>query len=142
MVPLLRRPSTYIQRHPVQGGWNYVTFALEDGLRMLSRPEMLFLERTDVRQPGRPPRHHELMALGAGGHSQQCPFYDPTAASAPAGFDTWTLAVLRPLRWGIAGCGKLAEDFAATLSLVPGTQLVACCDPIDLGRAEVGGSPG
>lgn len=52
------------------------------------------------------------------------------------GTGNWVLAVLRPLRWGVVGCGKLAEDFAATLRLVPGAQLVACCDPIDLSRAK------
>ena len=31
----------------------------------------------------------------------------------------------RPLRWGIAGCGKIAEDFAAALTTVPGAQLAA-----------------
>jgi predicted dehydrogenase len=45
--------------------------------------------------------------------------------------------VLQPLRWGVVGCGKLAADFAAVLALVPGAQLTACCDPIDLSRAKV-----
>ena len=37
----------------------------------------------------------------------------------------WDLAVRRPLRWGIAGCGKIAEDFAAALTTVPGAQRTA-----------------
>ena len=37
----------------------------------------------------------------------------------------WDLAVRRPLRWGIAGCGKIAEDFAAALTTVPGAHLAA-----------------
>ena len=37
----------------------------------------------------------------------------------------WDLAVRQPLRWGIAGCGKIAEDFAAALTTVPGAQLTA-----------------
>jgi len=33
--------------------------------------------------------------------------------------------VRRSLRWGIAGCGKIAEDFAAALTTVPGAQRTA-----------------
>ena len=39
--------------------------------------------------------------------------------------DRWGLAVYRPLRWGFAGTGKIAEDFVEILALVPGAQLAA-----------------
>ena len=38
--------------------------------------------------------------------------------------DKWGLAIYKPLRWGFAGTGKIAEDFIEALSLVPGAQLV------------------
>ena len=37
----------------------------------------------------------------------------------------WTLAVLRPLRWGIAGTGAIANDVVSVLALLPGVQLQA-----------------
>ena len=39
--------------------------------------------------------------------------------------DKWGLAVYKPLRWGFAGTGKIAEDFVEILALVPGAQLTA-----------------
>ena len=38
--------------------------------------------------------------------------------------DKWGLAIYKPLRWGFAGTGKIAEDFIEALSLVPGAQLI------------------
>lgn len=38
--------------------------------------------------------------------------------------DKWGLAIYKPLRWGFAGTGLIAEDFIEALSLVPGAQLV------------------
>ena len=38
----------------------------------------------------------------------------------------------QPLRWGVAGCGKLAEDFAGVLSTVPGATLVAAAEEYDV----------
>lgn len=38
--------------------------------------------------------------------------------------DKWRLAIYKPLRWGFAGTGKIAEDFIEALSLVPGAQLM------------------
>lgn len=37
----------------------------------------------------------------------------------------WGLAVYKPLRWGLAGAGNIAADFAEVLALVPGAQLAA-----------------
>jgi dihydrodiol dehydrogenase / D-xylose 1-dehydrogenase (NADP) len=39
--------------------------------------------------------------------------------------DSWTLAVFRPLKWGFAGAGLIAEDFAEALRMVPGAELHA-----------------
>ena len=50
----------------------------------------------------------------------------------PAATDQWDLAVRQPLRWGIAGCGKLAEDFAGVLSMVPGATLAAVAEEYDV----------
>ena len=49
----------------------------------------------------------------------------------PAGAGHWDLAVRQPLRWGVAGCGKLAEDFAGVLSTVPGATLAAAAEEYD-----------
>ena len=51
--------------------------------------------------------------------------------TVPAGAGHWDLAVRQPLRWGVAGCGKLAEDFAGVLSTVPGATLAAAADEYD-----------
>lgn len=39
--------------------------------------------------------------------------------------DKWGLAVYKTLRWGLAGAGNIAADFAEVLALVPGAQLAA-----------------
>jgi UDP-N-acetyl-2-amino-2-deoxyglucuronate dehydrogenase len=41
-----------------------------------------------------------------------------------------------PLRIGIVGCGNIAGNHAAAYSLLPGVEVVGCCD-VDLSRAEV-----
>lgn len=41
----------------------------------------------------------------------------------------------RQLRVGIVGCGNIAGNHAAAYALIPGVDVVACCD-VDLGRAE------
>jgi len=51
--------------------------------------------------------------------------------SVPAGAGHWDLAVRQPLRWGVAGCGKLAEDFTGVLTTVPGATLAAAADEYD-----------
>src|SRR5690349_14586849 len=52
--------------------------------------------------------------------------------------DSWTLAVLTPLKWGFAGTGLIAEDFAEALRMVPGAELhgVAARSPERLKQAE------
>ena len=49
----------------------------------------------------------------------------------PTETDVWDLGVRQPLRWGVAGCGKLAEDFAGVLSTVPGATLAAAAEEYD-----------
>lgn len=46
------------------------------------------------------------------------------------------LGVHQPLRWGIAGCGKIGQDFAAVLSLVPGARLTAVATAASEERAQ------
>ena len=61
---------------------------------------------------------------------------DPHFLSTPEG--RWTLAVFRPLKWGFAGAGLIAEDFAEALRMVPGAELhaVAARSAERLGQAQ------
>merc|ERR1711939_631908 len=37
----------------------------------------------------------------------------------------WTLAVLRPIKWGIVGTGLITEDVVGMMDCLPGTKIVA-----------------
>ena len=37
----------------------------------------------------------------------------------------WALAVHRPLRWGVAGTGLIAEDMMSVASMIPGVVIQA-----------------
>ena len=51
----------------------------------------------------------------------------------------WSLAVHRPLRWGIAGTGLIAEDMTSVASMLPGVvlQAVAARKSVDKAKAFV-----
>jgi predicted dehydrogenase len=37
----------------------------------------------------------------------------------------YSLSIFRPLRWGVAGVGKISDDFVTAAAFLPGTQLIA-----------------
>ena len=43
------------------------------------------------------------------------------------------------LRWGVAGCGKISDDFATAMRLAPDAELVACA-ATDAARAAAFGA--
>ena len=49
--------------------------------------------------------------------------------------DKYLLSIYGPVRWGVAGVGKIADDFACSLSMLPGAELAAAAAATDADRA-------
>jgi predicted dehydrogenase len=47
-----------------------------------------------------------------------------------------SLSIFKPLRWGVAGVGKISDDFITAAAFLPGTQLIAAAASSSLPRAQ------